>query len=66
MQQYRITSADFISSGETGDPDAILSADDLNYVKQMAGLSFGTKLIQQQQQTPPITTPKTLREQKYE
>jgi hypothetical protein len=65
MHQYKITSADFISPGESGDPDAVLATDDLEILKQQAGLSFGYRILQQQQQQQQAT-PTPLRERKYD
>ena len=39
MKQYRITSSDFVSPGETGDPDAFMASEDLAQLKRLAGLS---------------------------
>ena len=42
MTQYRITSASFLTPGESGDPDAVMDADDLAQLKQLAGVQeFG-------------------------
>jgi len=38
MKQYRITSANFVSPGETGDADAHMDADDLAQLKRLAGV----------------------------
>lgn len=38
MKQYKITSADFFISGDSGDNDAILSAEDLAEIKSIAGM----------------------------
>ena len=38
MRQYRITSADFVLPGETGDTDAVMDAADLARIKQLAGI----------------------------
>ena len=38
MKQYRITSADFVLPGETGDADAYMAADDLAELKRLAGI----------------------------
>jgi hypothetical protein len=38
MKQYRITSANFVSPGETGDPNAHMDADDLAQLKRLAGV----------------------------
>ena len=37
MKQYRITSADFYTPGDTLDPDAVLSPEDLAMVQQLTG-----------------------------
>lgn len=39
MKQYRITSADFVTQGETGDADAYMAPDDLAQLKKLAGVS---------------------------
>jgi hypothetical protein len=38
MKQYRITSANFVSPGETGDPDAFMAEDELAALKRLAGI----------------------------
>ena len=38
MKQYRITSANFVAPGETGDPDAFMAPDDLAQLKKLAGM----------------------------
>ena len=38
MKQYRITSADFVHQGETGDTDAFMAPDDLAQLKRLAGV----------------------------
>ena len=63
MKQYKITSADFLTPGETGDPDAVMDPVDLETLKRQAGIN--TTLIQKQpmvEQKPG----KVLRERKYE
>ena len=37
--QYKITTADFMTPGETGDTDAIIDQFDLAQIKKMAGIS---------------------------
>lgn len=39
MKQYRITSANFVEEGSTGDPDAFMDPTDLARLKQLAGLN---------------------------
>jgi len=39
MKQYRITQADFVLQGETGDADAVMDARDLNELKRLAGIT---------------------------
>lgn len=39
MKEYRVTSADFVSPGETGDTDAIMDSTDLAQLRKLAGLS---------------------------
>lgn len=38
MKQYRITSANFVLPGETGDDDAVMDAADLAQIKKLAGI----------------------------
>lgn len=38
MKQYRITSADYVLPGETGDADAVMDSTDLNAIRKLAGL----------------------------
>jgi len=38
MKQYCITSENFVSKGETGDPDAYMAPDDLAQLKRLAGI----------------------------
>jgi hypothetical protein len=38
MKQYRITSADYVLPGETGDADAVMDSTDLNQIRKLAGL----------------------------
>ena len=38
MKQYRITSADYLLPGETGDADAVMDSADLNQIRKLAGL----------------------------
>ena len=38
MKQYRITSADYVLTGETGDDDAVMDSADLNQIRKLAGL----------------------------
>jgi hypothetical protein len=45
MKQYRITSADFVSSGESGDPDAVIDSKDLAELKKLAGIN-GLNLLE--------------------
>lgn len=46
MKEYRITSANFLAPGETGDPDAVMDPADLAALKQEAGI---TGLLDNQQ-----------------
>lgn len=39
MKQYRYTSADFVTPGDTGDADAVMDADDLRDLRRLAGLN---------------------------
>ena len=39
MKQYRITQADFVLPGETGDADAVMDTNDLNEIKRLAGIT---------------------------
>lgn len=38
MKQYRITSQDFVTPGDTGDADAYMAPDDLAELKKLAGI----------------------------
>ena len=38
MKEYRLTSADFVPEGETGDPDAFMDPAELHRLKKLAGL----------------------------
>jgi hypothetical protein len=38
MKQYRITSANYVLPGETGDTDAVMDSQDLYQIKKLAGL----------------------------
>jgi hypothetical protein len=44
MKQYRITSADFVAPGETGDADAVMDAHALQELRKLAGL--GSSLLE--------------------
>jgi len=63
MKQYKITTADFITSGETGDMDAVFDADDLASLKKAAGISG---LMQAALLRGPSPEPTQLREVKHE
>jgi hypothetical protein len=63
--QYRITTADFMSPGETGDADAIIDQFDLSQIKKMAGIS-GLMQSAITNGPTPKQTPSPLREVKYE
>ena len=39
MKQYRYSSADFVTPGESGDPDAIMDDNDLRELRRLAGLN---------------------------
>jgi hypothetical protein len=39
MKQYRITQADFVLPGETGDADAVMDSADLQELKKLAGIT---------------------------
>lgn len=39
MKEYRITSANFVTPGETGDPDAFMDPADLAALHQEAGIT---------------------------
>lgn len=39
MKQYRITQADFVLPGETGDDNAVMDAQDLAEIKKLAGIT---------------------------
>jgi hypothetical protein len=38
MKQHRITAADFVAPGETGDSDAVMDSKDLAELRKLAGL----------------------------
>jgi hypothetical protein len=39
MKQYRVTQADFVLPGETGDVNAVMDAQDLAEIKKLAGIT---------------------------
>lgn len=39
MKQYRITQADFVLPGESGDTDAVMDSRDLAEIKKLAGIT---------------------------
>lgn len=39
MKQYRITQADFVLPGESGDADAVMDTQDLAEIKRLAGIT---------------------------
>ncbi|CAB4129081.1 hypothetical protein UFOVP112_179 [uncultured Caudovirales phage] len=39
MKQYRITQADFVLPGESGDADAVMDSQDLAEIKRLAGIT---------------------------
>ena len=39
MKQYRITQADFVLPGESGDADAVMDSKDLAEIKKLAGIT---------------------------
>jgi len=39
MKEYRITSANFVLPGETGDTDAVMDSHDLAEIKRLAGIT---------------------------
>jgi hypothetical protein len=39
MKQYRITAQDFVTPGESGDPDAVMNEQDLAELKRLAGIN---------------------------
>jgi hypothetical protein len=63
MKQYKITTADFITPGETGDLDAMFDADDLAALKKAAGISG---IMQAAIMRGPAQGPSQLREVKHE
>jgi hypothetical protein len=65
MKQYRITSADFITPGETLDPDAGMDPQDLANIKAMTGIT-GIMMAAIANPLPLAQPTQTLREQKYE
>lgn len=65
MKQYRITTAEFITPGESGDPDAILSSEDLLMLKQQAGITGLLQSAIDKAHCQPLPT-KIIRERKYD
>ena len=62
MKQYRITSENFVTPGETGDADAYMAPDDLAQIKKLAGVgSLGLlenyQQIQQQDVDKDMSSP---------
>lgn len=79
MKQYRITSANFVPQGETGDADAYIDPNELNELKRLAGMPIaednGAGLVggnldnvpqaQEDGKTSPIgTVPKNLEQER--
>lgn len=65
MTQYRITTADFYTQGETGDPDAVIDDEALALLKQQAGIS-GLMRNALAAVYPRTVEPTNLREVKHE
>ena len=63
MKQYRITSSDFVTPNDPGDPDAYMDPDELERLKQIAGVSKFARTVAHN--PAPAIAPKPLREQKY-
>lgn len=68
MKQHYITSANFYTPGDTGEPDAYIDPDDLMHLKQMAGL---TNLMQpaidrSKNVIKPVSEKKMLREVRFD
>ncbi len=61
MKQFRITSANFVLPGESGDGDAYIDPADLALVKTEAGLDVTLDLLGRANLVPP----QSLIEQKY-
>lgn len=57
MKQIRITSANFVTSGETGEQDAVMDESDLRALKKLAGLDLLEDYYQAGGHDPSITTP---------
>ena len=59
MKKYRITSADFVLPGDTGDANAVMDARELQELKKLAGL--GSSLLEDYYTAgghdPALTTP---------
>lgn len=70
MTQYKITSADFLTPGESLEPDAYMSAEDLAQIKKKSELgNFLQKQIADRLANPidlPSANTIIIREQKYE
>jgi len=41
MKQYRVTSENFVTPGESGDPDAMMDPQDLRDLRRLAGVGTG-------------------------
>lgn len=69
MNNYRITSADFVTPGESLEPDAVLSLEDLAFVKSQTGLGgflqaqMAQRMAQEEQHENLITI---IKEQKFD
>ena len=64
MKQYKITSAEFFTPGDTGEPDAFLSPEDLALVQQQAGQSG--MMFNIANNPLPVIQPAIIREQQYD
>lgn len=54
MKEYKITSANFVTPGESGEPDAYMDPAELATLKQEAGI---TGLLDNQQSSPSVPFP---------
>ena len=69
MKEYKITSADFVTPGESLEPDAIMSPEDLANIKSQSGLAGFLQLQVAQrvaQESPHENLITIVREQKFE
>jgi hypothetical protein len=68
MKQHYITSANFYTPGDTGEPDAYMADDDLQRMREIAGLSniLQPAISHTKNRTSPIVEKKILREVRFD